>query len=463
MKDRNKNIDEVFRSKIVDYSAPPPDSVWESIELSLQKSKRKKVIIFYFKIAAGIIFLAGMTALLSKIANFKNKETVYQVTADKAANTIPVNQNIITTNSIQTEKKQYTSKIKLKRVVGYDTTSAITEAELLIISENESIDEIKRPDTNSMQLVYEIQPYQIENNLQGEVKTESSENKIQETSKPALVIEKNPNEQLFDDLLSSDEISKKRDMVWIVGGQAGPQYTYRKLTNENQIATSNTNFDKYDSPLLAYAGGLQIEVEPARRLSVQSGIFYSRVGQKISSRYTDNEKNDYFPSTEYASNNRPVEIVNSIGNFTFNEEDENSIRSTHDYVSVSYNSSDEKANFNGRQYFEYVEIPFILKYKIIDQKLDIKIIGGVNTDILVNNYVKISNSSNVSLKIKADALNTFNYSGTIGFGLDYPLSKRMLFNLEPFFKYYLSPINSSSAADAHPYMIGIMTGLNYSF
>jgi hypothetical protein len=467
MKDKINNIDDLFRDKVYDYSTPPPGSVWNNIELNLGNNKRKKLIFFYFKIAAGFIFLAGLTALYIKIVNTHTLDVIKPVIVEKVIITEGKQYDYFIQPSPQIESKLAASKKQISR------KSELENHSNNIINESEPISENSVALNNSINSNITAQTASKNNlNLMSGIKptikqkTDSEILMKKDFQSKEKVIE-NANDALFDDLLADDEPAKNKNLEWSVGGQAGPQYTYRKLTNETQIATGTTDYDSYDSPMLAYAGGLQIEVEPLKRLSVQSGVYYSKVGQKISSRYIETSKNDYFTETNTRGDTRPVEIVNSIGTLSFSDNAEsaqnNIIEGQPDNAFAPINSSMEKADYTGQQYFEFIEIPLILKFKVIDQKLGVNLIGGLNSDILVNNTAKVTNSSNVTLESTTSDINTFNYSGTVGFGFEYPLSKNMLFSLEPFFKYYLSSINKSSVNDAHPYMIGIMTGVNYSF
>jgi len=55
------------------------------------------------------------------------------------------------------------------------------------------------------------------------------------------------------------------------------------------------------------------------------------------------------------------------------------------------------------------------------------------------------------------------YSGSLGLGLKYGLSKRFYLNVEPRIKYYLNSLNSNSSVSYKPYTIGVYTGLSYQF
>jgi len=470
MKDQHKHIDDVFHEKVYDYSTPPPGNVWDDIEKSLAKSKKKKVAFLYFKIAAGFIFLAGMTALYTKYINNQNPGNTTSIIAKKTEiENERQNDNLVQKNTSHNQTSIPGNKSTSQQLTvnnNYSSSKKETDAvPAYVIGQSNEIYEstaIATSEKQKLNIISRVEPSII---YASESKINIKNSPV--SNKPALP---DSQDDLFDELIAQNDTKKNRDLVWSIGGQAGPQYTYRKITNTDQTAMNNNDFDNYDSPMLAYAGGLQIEVEPSRRLSVQSGVYYSKVGQNISSRYVNQPKNDYFPVESYASDQRAIEVVNSIGTFTFEKSNTNITSSNskvNERISNTYyldvSTTEEKADVLGRQYFEFIEIPLILRYKIVDQKIGVNIIGGVNTDILVNNYVGVSNSSNETIESKAGNLKTFNYSGTVGFGFEYPVSKKVMFSIEPFFKYYISPIDKKSVANAHPYMIGIMTGLNYSF
>jgi hypothetical protein len=116
-----------------------------------------------------------------------------------------------------------------------------------------------------------------------------------------------------------------------------------------------------------------------------------------------------------------------------------------------------------RQQAEYVEIPLILQYKIIDQKLDVKLNGGINTGILVSNTAIIQNSEHKFWDGKTNELNQFVYNASFGLGIEYPVSNKISLNLEPTFRYTLNSHAKSSDVFDYPYRFGVFTGVNYMF
>jgi hypothetical protein len=87
----------------------------------------------------------------------------------------------------------------------------------------------------------------------------------------------------------------------------------------------------------------------------------------------------------------------------------------------------------------------------------------LSSNVLVGNQAYLENSSGKIEIGKTQDMAPLNYSGTVGIGFKYGLSKSIFLNLEPRFKYYLNSLNSNDAVTYKPYTINIFTGLSYQF
>ncbi len=112
------------------------------------------------------------------------------------------------------------------------------------------------------------------------------------------------------------------------------------------------------------------------------------------------------------------------------------------------------------QYFDYLELPVTVKYKIIDRKLSFSFLGGLITNFLVNNGVQIKQNGNTESFGTTRDINKVNYQGSVGLGFDYPLMDRLAISLEPRFRYYLNPIDQRF--NVHPYSFGLFAGISYT-
>ena len=127
--------------------------------------------------------------------------------------------------------------------------------------------------------------------------------------------------------------------------------------------------------------------------------------------------------------------------------------------------SNSKPVISAEEYYEYLEIPVNLKYKVIDRKLDLSLIGGLSTNFLLSSGINLKNSDNTSNNLNRETsdLTQINYAGSVGIGIEYPFLNKFHLTLEPKFKYYLNPIDKETGSNVHPYAIGIFTGVNYVF
>jgi hypothetical protein len=128
----------------------------------------------------------------------------------------------------------------------------------------------------------------------------------------------------------------------------------------------------------------------------------------------------------------------------------------------------EKANLQYvsstmRQSFSYLELPVSLKYKVIDKIIGINVIGGISYNLLVNNSAYTVVEGSKYLIGETEGLNPVSVSSSLGMGMEYKVSENFSLNLEPTFRYYLNPFNSTVSSGIHPYSFGLFSGLSYKF
>jgi hypothetical protein len=264
----------------------------------------------------------------------------------------------------------------------------------------------------------------------------------------------------------------EKDNRWLLGSEVAPLYSYRKIESDYLDKSAVRNMNNSEQGLIALAGGLRVGYSTGRRLSVQSGLYYSRYGQQKNNSeaisvdqfaYLDN------PNVTYLA------IPNSTGTISAK------VSNTSRYENVITSSSGNKADFYNNsgfpalsvdnikvseenitaiQYFDYLELPVTVKYKIIDRKISFSLLGGLITNFLVNNSVQLKQDGNRESFGTTTDINKVNYQGSVGLGLDYPLMERLAISLEPRFRYYLNPIDQKY--NVHPYSFGIFAGISYT-
>ena len=81
---------------------------------------------------------------------------------------------------------------------------------------------------------------------------------------------------------------------------------------------------------------------------------------------------------------------------------------------------------------------------------------------LGNNEISVKAGDFESVLGEANNLSSISFTTNIGVGLNYQFSEKLMFNIEPMFKYQLNPYTDSSV-DYKPYYIGIYSGLSFKF
>lgn len=453
MRVKMSNMDQDFRNKLKNFQQTPPDEVWENIEQKLDA--REKSGFLFYKIAASIALLSFIASLY-----FYLNRTSYQY---KSGN------NQMFTEIIKENKQQNPNKLNYTDVsiADHHPTEEQVDGSIFLHDNEISIENDQR---YNLEKIASLMPLSV-----------SIEN---QNNNSAIVVKKNPQKQslfaeIFPEFYSKNFTQNnfnytKANKNWMIGGAFAPAYSYRHLTETNAIAGANY-YNNIESAVFTYSGGINVHYKPQKRLSVQTGIYYSSMGQDMEhiSVYANNIYNlmDEKYRDRYIST---YNIVNSAGEINFNSSlvyfDETAtarVKNLSDTKNKSsYDLSDpvfNKLNANIRQSFEYIEVPLIIRYKIIDKIIDINLIGGLGANFLVGNNVYLMYENSKDVIGKTNGVNDINYSGSLGFGLEYPILNSVNILIEPSIKYYLNPINANSSVESHPYSIGIYTGVSYSF
>jgi hypothetical protein len=455
----NKNIDELFREKLQNYEQEPPAYLLENILAGAAvNSKRKKLVFWRISAVAAALLLAFIAGWQFNANN--NADLTQPTVAIQNTDNQNVNENL---PRVENQTPQIAS-VKLIQdnsalnpsISGrskYEKSNSIVETSLLT-STNES---------HQLKLI-QGRSNLIPNNMESALKLQ----KQKQTERDVKSIDQQIMEQNQQLLMAQNSVKEKRH--WLLGAQVSPIHNGSKSNQSAQYASNMLTSESSNTVNLG--GGLTVEYKPGKRWSIQSGVYYGGMEQTSgNSRYPTESKNsisadfgsEYLTTkvnvdakTNRISMNSPTGVI-QINTVPTNIVIGNSIESN-DMASAVFIS---EAQFT--QNFEYVEIPLYLRYTLLDTKFDIEILGGFSSNVLVGNQAFVETNSGKTLVGKTEDMELINYSGTLGMGFKYGLSKRFFLNLEPRVKYYLNSLNSNESVSYKPYTIGIFTGLSYQF
>jgi len=465
-------MDKILKNKLNNIEISVPDDVWTGIEKRLDANYSAKRSFIIYKFAAAI---AALAIIGSSVFYFFMKGEVIQTPSEIISENITQN-NTIEQNILVVEKPHEIQKeqtvAQTKKINGNQVNEAYIKSKKNIQKLAEHNPQFEVEDEEKNEIITDYPEYEKMNPLilaltisKKELNIITTENK---NALPDLILVSD--EELVYAVNTVSKVSEN-NRKWVIGGEFSPLYSYRYIT-ETQNGKDADYYNELERPILTYSGGVNVQYNAFKRLTVQTGIYYSSIGQSIG--YVGVYENNIYDMVPAEYQDRYISsynIENSTGSIEFSSK----------YIFVDnkssrvYNLSQDKGfvdvdnpiyndlNANIEQNLKYIEVPVFLRYKLIDKIIDVNIMGGIGANFLLENNVYI-NYSGVKEDIgHTKGVNRINYSGSIGIGVDYPMSKQLFFRLEPTFKYYINPISNNSAVESHPYTMGLFTGIYYSF
>ncbi len=486
---RMKNqMDSLFRERLNDLEIAPPENSWNEISGRL-KNKRKKKRMFFMRMAAAVALLIATSFILYTFFNQTNTQTAISGSEIKnqkqesfaAPNLYDNNQdNVIENNNYASSRdKNNTNNLKndrnrfipadiqqesIAQVVGKNKGEAILYSSDL---SNDSFQIKEKNRKNKLALANEP-PLQKQNMLPGFI----SDNLVSQHS-----LEHHQYEEM-------EKVEKTRKSYWEFMGNYGSVYSDRLITSTQLGPDEKAAMNAAESGLNSFGGGLGLRYN-LDRWSFESGLFYSRFGQ--SNKQILTESTPYNRNYEMAINKGIGAIAqseylvnNSLGVIAYNSSTErvtslsvNYVQSDgdHDYSGKeqvmnspvdAMNVRLSDANSNIIQRIHFLEIPLMVRYKVIDEKFIMSLSGGFGANVVTGSEVVFEQQNDEKYVGKISHINELNVSSTFGIGFGYKIHSDVTFHIEPSVKVFLNSLNHGLPVNFYPYQIGIFTGFTYA-
>jgi hypothetical protein len=440
MDEKGANIDLLFRNGLKDFEVLPPPGLWDGIHSAIKMKTRP---IIYLRAAAAVTVLLTMSLLAYRWSREMSLGPAGSVIAFNVPASSPVIYNPIDNTQYLPEKKYNTDNNSSNVLVETENQVAINE-EIETIASPEQI--LNVPESKSLYLTKN----ELINGLE---------------LKPLNSPKGNPIAIQYPDLQYPPVNTVAKPVKrWSIEALASPTY-YSTFTSGNDQLTSQLT--STEDPLFSYSGGVSFSYKISKRFSIQSGIYYSSLGQRIDGIYSFSGFQKYNESkgspsfkvpttsgTVYTSN--PDVFLAAYGNgkvyTTYTNDVFDPNKASLQYISNSLT-----------QNLSYLELPVIVRYKVIDKMIGINIIGGLSYNLLVSNSAYAMKDGTKYSVGDTKGLNPLALSSSLGMGMEYNLSDKLSLNLEPTFRYYLDPFSITTGSLIHPYSFGIFSGVSYKF
>lgn len=406
------NIDTIFKEKL-QKDTPPPPNIWENIRYEIEQKKKRRKFLFFISLGA-VASILLFILLLPLFERVVISPTI--ITAeDTTTITYPKQEKEQHIKKTDTATKQFVKIYKKQRKVTVESRKKEKKKKRTKIS----------PITATPLLVTNIKQLNREKNkLKKEQKT----------------IKENV-ESWIDDNYFVEQTEEKRKR-WELVGQFATSYTNEQTPTD------------YAKGMVNVGGSVKIGYALSKRLTVQTGVSYSRYSQEYGS--PKNLKMES-PTSEYFSTNsksgRELPSHTSAGRLL----QKNNTMSDASYALFNATPT------NMEQAFGYIEIPILLQYNLLEHRLfDFFIKGGIGINRLISNNVYDTNNGRNKIG-QIEGLRMINYTSQLGVGLEYQLNSVIKIHIEPTLKYHLKSLNTDTNFNYKPYAIGVYTGLKVNF
>ena len=438
MIDKGANIDLLFRNGLKDLEVLPPVHLWNNL---LPFVSRRQLFPVYLRAAAAV----AAVITISFLAYRWNRD----MTASKGNTILAVNEESVRSGPVSRTTPDVVKAIRVNP--GAEKSAAVKV---------EDKTDAVVPDDESIQL-----PMMSYGTLTGWLAEEEKIVLPAGAGTTRGFIYK-PSSEVFagnePEGITYQE-SKARTDKWSLIASASPTYYLRQGLGKDDMSRQLSSSEQSQ---ISYSGGFGLSYKISSKLSIQSGLYYSSIGREIDG------INSFagFRQYDYTKGDHNFEVMTSSGLIYTDNTDIFLLDNAGDRVSTIYTNDvfdPAKANLNYLnsslyQNFSYLEMPVILKYKVIDKTIDLNLIGGLSYNLLITNSVR-TNINGTKYAVGTTGLNPFMVSSSLGMGMEYSLTSKISLNLEPTFRYYLNPFGNTPGINIHPYSFGLFSGVAYKF
>ncbi|WP_165749362.1 outer membrane beta-barrel protein [Cellulophaga sp. Z1A5H] len=502
-----KNLDELFREQFRDFDEVPDEKVWMAIEESLDQNKSRKIIPIWWWQLGGVA--AALVILLFLINPFaKNIEANPSVTDvehpvqeqpkgiieksknENAAESSPAHvqeefdanaqeqnnfntapsyvvdeidssNSAATKDSSVTNTKKATFNTSKTKLAAANKQGKITNpttkqsSELVLNTRNELESANKKSAGLADNSMHQNKKPLKENDGSGNALKNNGN-----TTELAVNVEEDQldkkeakKKSIFDEIEDEEElIAENNTNKWSLSPSIAPVY-FNGMGEGSPIHSAFVSNTKTGNVNLSY--GIAVAYEVSRKLKVRTGI------HKVDYGYNTNQ-------IEFSSSVNGAATI-QIANIDYKPTSKNIVVQSElnldtKGAAIANDVTAKSASLNGdlSQQFGYLEVPLELNYALLDKRFGIDVIGGVSSLFLLNNDVFLNSGDQTTEVGEANNINAINFSTNFGFGFNYKLTQKLLFNVEPVFKYQLNTFSNTSG-DFQPFSLGVYSGVSFIF
>ena len=233
---------------------------------------------------------------------------------------------------------------------------------------------------------------------------------------------------------------------WLVAPFASYEQSGYRLDSDNPITANVIKHREVNEP--SFSGGILVTRQFNRHWGLQSGLTYTSTQIGIS------------PQKMYAlqlpGGDVAYKFITSSG---------------YAYIKLGIGQppavGDSITTSDAKHLLKHISIPVAIKYSMGKNKFTVSPSVGIEANIISSAKVEVgvdlaSNREIVSVN-KMEGIKSFYWSAVTGVEASYQVSKKMSVNVQPVFRYALSPITKNNVVETFPRSFGIRAGVTIKF
>ncbi len=463
--DKHGQVDEVFREGLSDLNVTPPADIWKTVKSAIPGRKKVRYLTA-FRLAAATLLLFILTGSLWLIYLKKPSDRdladqpVFSVKNNKTNTPVVTRREIVTP-----QPRKDNAGMPVAAVAAHNTVPKGLDQQKEEVSGKSWGEEL--PARETLQGVTPFTRLPGEPVSAGMLALKNRDVRSGNIDYTAALLNTPPSKLDLGPVAPGPAVSTKHVITWGIGGDFGPVFSYRNLPYK----TEYTRFlNDQENGVLSYGGNISFFIKRKKRLSIQSGIGFYHTGQVSKDMVAFRQiKSGNLAILESKGNNY---LYNSGGEpgydhvplFIANRMDPAGNDQTEYILTFLGNGLYEPVDAQLKLDYEYMEVPFLLRYRIVDRAFGVNVTGGLAASMLYHSSASVITADGESTTLgQIDGLRRTNFNSTFGVGVSYRITQDFLFRVEPTFKYYINPVSETGGIDTHPFLFGIYSGLSIFF
>jgi len=458
LKEKYKNINNLFEQKFEDFNPEPPDHIWDKVKTNIPVYPKNYIFSNYFSkiiisiIAVIAVLIAGYfifnpfklsqddkilnppTDQTETLLDSNNKYQDVEIREIKTEEPFAETENNIKNNySENTDFETFDANLSNNKIPLEKTTAKVDFQKNRTNIPESYTDVLVQNNSDDLTQSIEIEEVKVEN-----LKDNSETTALITTEEN----NKNSDNEILKENIDNTKYQNKFNPYFSIGAYITPEFIF--YPDDSIPNNQSYNFD------------LSVSYHFSNYYFIQTGLGISFSNDD--GKYTiDYERYDYMGSYE------------DVYDVTFDTTLQGIIPIYHTKTVDVYDSVRHISISQTKNRYTYLQIPLLFGYNFSKNKMTYSVKGGPSLSVLLFDNIPDANLQDEHIKIirinqKMPIRIQTNWQFLVNFGFNYRFSDKFSISMEPSLRYYIKSVYEKKyITTKHPFSVGLRTGVIYKF